>query len=248
MLPASGGKEGPGHAEADDLNRRRTVLAYVLLSMLAAAMLGIMAWNGAQHSNGLDLMDKLIVSLAFMSSCVWGIIQSYWPGRLRCKRKVSPSATPAEASRPIYLAHHPDCGRFDDRVVAIRGGKYCGGCLGLLLGSLIALMLVVAYLLTPGLEAMMGVLTLTFGIGLVALCLLEIGLDRGAPWSHVLANVLLVLGFFFATIGVLDSTGSAAYGFIAILVCYLWLDTRIQLSDYRHANTCGSCGRGCGYY
>jgi hypothetical protein len=95
---------------------------------------------------------------------------------------------------------------------------------------------------------MIAFLTLSFGIGLVALCLIEIGLDRGAPWSHVVANVLLVLGFFLVTIGVLDATGTLAYGLVAIIVCYLWLDTRIQLSDYRHAGTCYSCGRGCGYY
>ncbi|MDD1747005.1 MAG: hypothetical protein LUQ16_04510 [Methanomassiliicoccales archaeon] len=229
------------------MNRRRTVLGYILLSVLAAAMLSVMAWDGSQHSSGADLMDRVIVCLAFMSSCVWGIIQSYRPGRLRCKRKTGPSA-PIDETRPVYVAHHPNCGRFDDRVVAIRGGLYCGGCLGLLIGSLLSLMLAVVYLLTPGLEAMIAFLTLSFGIGLVALCLIEIGLDRGAPWSHVVANVLLVLGFFLVTIGVLDATGTLAYGLVAIIVCYLWLDTRIQLSDYRHAGTCYSCGRGCGYY
>jgi len=248
MLPASGGKKGSGHVEAADLNRRRTVEGYALLSAVAAAMLIILAWNGGQQSPGPDLMDKVIVSLAFMASCAWGIIKSYRPGFLRRKRGAGPTDQTAKTFRTVYVAHHPDCGRFDDRVVVIKGGKYCGGCMGLLLGSLIALMMVSAYLLTPGLGATEGVLTLSFGIGLVALCLLEIGMDRGAPWTHFLANLLLVLGFFFVTIGVLSSTGSVAYALIAILVCYLWLDTRIQLSDWRHADTCGSCGRGCGYY
>jgi hypothetical protein len=229
------------------LNRRRTVLGYILLSALAAAMLGVIAWDGSQHSSGTSLMDRVIVCLAFISSCAWGMVQSYRPGRLRCKRKTKPSA-PIDEKGPVYVAHHPNCGRFDDRVVAIRGGLYCGGCLGLMIGSLLSLMLVVVYLLTSGLEAMMGALTMSFGIGLVALCLMEIGLDRGAPWSHVIANVLLVLGFFLVTIGVLDATGTLAYGLVAIIVCYLWLDTRIQLSDYRHADTCESCGWGCGYY
>ena len=139
MLPASGGKEGSGQFEAADLNRRRTVEGYALLSAVAAAMLIILAWNGGQQSPGPDLMDKVIVSLAFMASCAWGIIKSYRPGFLRRKRGAGPTDQTAKTFRTVYVAHHPDCGRFDDRVVVIKGGKYCGGCMGLLLGSLIAL-------------------------------------------------------------------------------------------------------------
>jgi hypothetical protein len=248
MLPASCGKEGPGYAEAADLNRKRIVLGYVLLSGVAAVVLVILAWNGGQQSTTLNLMDKIIVKVVFIASCVWGIVRSYRPGFFRGKNSVDPIQKDSKVLMPVHVAHHPDCGRFDDRVVAIHGGRYCGGCLGLLLGSVIALILMATYLLTPGLEAEEAILTLFFGVGMVALSLLEIGVDRGAPWSHVLANILLVLGFFFVTVGVLDSTGSIAYGLIAILVCYLWLDTRIQLSDYRHAKTCDSCGQNCGFY
>jgi hypothetical protein len=221
------------------------LLGYILLSVLAAAMLGVMAGAGGQGPPG--AADRAVVAAAFMASCLLGMVLSLRPGCLSGRPRAA-SAPSSGSRRPAHVAHHPDCGRFDDRVFSIHGRKHCGGCLGLLLGSIVGLMLALAYLLAPGPWEGAGTLMLASGMVLVALSLLEIGLGRDAPWLHVLANALLVIGFFLVAVGMLGSTGGAAYGLMAVLVCYLWLDARIQLSDYRHARTCLCCGRDCGCY
>ncbi len=129
------------------MSRKRTLLGYASLSLIAAGMLIVISWIGAQNPGQLTQMERITVSIFFMASCVLGILLSSKPGSLRRRREGRSAPGPAENDRPRYLAHHPDCGRFDDRVVVIGGKRYCGGCLGLASVSLLALALTMAYLL-----------------------------------------------------------------------------------------------------
>jgi hypothetical protein len=58
----------------------------------------------------------------------------------------------------------------------------------------------------------------------------------------------LVIGFLLVTLGTASATSTILLGLVAILICYLWLDTRIQISDWRNALVCHSCGQTCKYY
>jgi hypothetical protein len=117
-----------------------------------------------------------------------------------------------------------------------------------MLGSALAMALMFVYLFVSSPDARKGVLVMFLGMILVALCLMEIAIKQGTQWSHLIANCLLMLGFFLVTVGMISSTGKVVYGLMAIVICFLWLDTRIQFSDWRHARTCNSCGRSCGFY
>jgi hypothetical protein len=248
MLPTSGEQENIGHSEAADLKRRNTIQVYVLLSLLASVMLFVIAWNGSLRPSHPSFIEKNIVYLVFVTSCALGIYQSRKGGLLRDSSEKTDASQPTRATRPGYVAHHPNCGSFDDRILLIRGKRTCGGCLGMLLGSAAAAALMAVYLLLSSEWANEGVLVVLTGMIIVAFCLVEIAMKHGTPWSHVIANSLLMIGFFFVTIGMIGSTGEGAYGLLAIVICFLWLDTRIQLSDWRHARTCDSCGRNCGFY
>jgi len=249
MLPAPGGEEGAGYPEEPDLSRRRTVFSYCLLSALAAVLLLLMAFTSSSEGAQLDIGSKLVVATAFMASCALGIVLGARPGFLR-RRGMRDARTQAEGDRelPRLVAHHPDCGRFQDRVVSFRGRKWCGGCLGLVIGSSLALILMVTYLLLPDLEQEDGSPILMMGMLLVAISLMDLALDPRAGWRHVLANMVLVQGFFLVTVGALTATAELSVGLLAVVICFLWLDTRIQLSDWRHEKTCHACGRGCGPY
>jgi hypothetical protein len=65
---------------------------------------------------------------------------------------------------------------------------------------------------------------------------------------HVLANALLVIGFFLMTIGVSSATGSGVAGLFAIMICLLYMDARIRISEWKHADICQKCGQPCRSY
>jgi hypothetical protein len=248
MLPAYGQPEDNLHPEADGLNKKGVLLVYVLLSSSAAALLLLLAWEGSMQPSRPSFSDKAIVCMVFMASCLLGIVLSARPRFFGGKKKGRPTEPPEGADRPRYVAHHPDCGSFQERIVSMRGISYCGGCLGLMVGSAVALALSLLYLLGLDLDVREGLIATVLGMVIVAFCLAGIGSRRGSNHSHLLANALLVIGFFLVTMGTLSVTGSAAYGLVAVIPCFLWLDARIQISDWRHARTCRACGRGCGFY
>ncbi len=230
------------------MSRRDTLLTYTLLSTAAAILLIVIAWNGHKEPGQLSFEDEAIVLAAFMASCVVGIVLSVRPRSLFKRAKRSRAEPPENEEGPRYVAHHPDCGSFEDRVVTSRGKIYCSGCLGLMVGSAAMLAFSLIYLARIELDAMEGMYATLVGLATVVICLLWIASSLGSGWSQVLANSFLVVGFFLVTIGVLSATGDVAFGLVSVVVCFLWLDTRIKVSDWRHSRTCRSCGRGCGFY
>jgi hypothetical protein len=248
MLPAPGGQANPWHAEATDLRRTRSVVGYILLSSLTAAMLLIGSWIGLWNGSSLTYDDRLIVGLAFMGSCVLGILLSLGPRKLHSLRKNARMSDPRGSADRAWVGHHPDCGKFGDHVIAINRHKYCAGCLGLALGSLISLAITVFCLLVPPVDVLLGRLLVILGMFLVASCMAEVAWHPPAPSLHVLSNLALTIGFLLVVVGVMSSSADVMLSLIAILICFLWLDTRIQISDWKHAKACGTCDKSCRAY
>jgi ABC-type Fe3+-siderophore transport system permease subunit len=126
---------------------------------------------------------------------------------------------------------------------------WCAGCLGLLRGCVLSIVLMMLYVVVsfqqpPTISRLM----LFFGLLVIALVYLEI--IRGSRHSiiHVLFNGMLILSFFFITISIVELSGKVEYGLYAILFCILWLDTRIQLSRWHHRRLCSSCPETCKIY
>jgi hypothetical protein len=63
-----------------------------------------------------------------------------------------------------------------------------------------------------------------------------------------MANAILPVGFVLVTVGAAESTGKVAIGLLAVLISFLWLETRIHISDWKHAEICRKCGRECRSY
>lgn len=128
------------------------------------------------------------------------------------------------------------------------GKDRCAGCLGLALGCAISFIAMAAYLLLPNVDAGMAPLLVLFGLSAVAACFVEVAWHPSGPWWHVLSNLLLPVGFLLVTIGVMEVASGTAFGLLAVLMSFLWLDTRVQLSEWRNARVCETCGQLCKSY
>ncbi|UCE45331.1 MAG: hypothetical protein JSU93_00025 [Methanobacteriota archaeon] len=68
------------------------------------------------------------------------------------------------------------------------------------------------------------------------------------PLLTIAANAMMVPGLFLLTAGILEMTGSFFAALLVILFSFLWADTRIQISQWRHQMTCRECQNECKMY
>ena len=220
---------------------------YVVLSAIGATFLGVVAWR-SPASSPIPSADRVLVASAFVAVCVLGFASAVRPNRIR--RLTSGwshglRGGPAPASRP-YRGHHPDCEHFAAHVIRMGARTLCAGCTGLGIGAFVAAILMAVYAwLLGGLPVNPPAAVLVFGVGLVTLNYVEVAIRRGHAMVHTAANVLLVLGFLFLTVGTVEATGKAAYGLLAVVVSLLMVDTRIRLSSWRHVDLRRRCGEAC---
>jgi len=248
MLPPSCGKEGAEHLEADDLKRSRSVIGHLFLSAIAAMILLIVSWTGPLTSTALTFEDRLTPALAFMLSCAMGIVLSLGPRKLHPLKIGNHGDKAVRNGDRAWVGHHPDCERFEHHVIAIGQRRYCAGCLGLALGSLLSLIIMALYLLVPPVDISLGRWLVILGIFIVSVCIAEVAWHPTNSSLHVLSNFALVVGFLLVIIGAISSTIDAVFSLFAILICYLWLDTRIQVSGWKHQKVCRICDRSCRAY
>ena len=116
------------------------------------------------------------------------------------------------------------------------------------MGSSISLVIMAFYLLVPPVDILLGRWLLVLGLSMVAICTTEVAWHPSAPSLHVLSNLILVMGFLVVIIGVTSSSMDVMFGLFATLICYLWLDARIQLSAWKHEKACGLCDQSCRSY
>jgi uncharacterized membrane protein len=232
------------------LRKKSVVVWYVVLSLATGGPLLVVSLVLSAQAGPLSFSDKVVVGAFFMASCVFGIVQStkLYRSSGSSKKERTYDASVGDGQFPRRVGHHPFCGRFEDHITTIMGKNYCSGCLGLAVGSGIALLLMSVYLLLPTVSPGFGVVLVFVGFSLMILDLAETAIHSRTQKIHVLANLLLVVGFLLIAIGVSGATSSGAYGLLAILVSFLWLDARIQLSNWKHASICQSCAQDCKSY
>lgn len=216
---------------------------------MGAVFILLIAWLGFSESPSITFNDKLIVGGGFIASCLFGISLALRPGWTRRSSRVGGHAYITQKrgrSDRRMIGHHPDCENFRGHVVEFMGRTLCSGCTGLALGSIVAIFFTVAYIaLQVNVNAVILYALLTIGILLVALSLADIMFSLGKSKWHNRINIFLVIGFFLVVVGMHLLTGSAAFALIGIIISFLWLDTRIQLSSLRHRETCKTCDQPC---
>ena len=233
------------------MSRKGELAYYLVVSVIGVCVVMAMTFLGSSEAENLDVSDRLIVGGAFIGSCLLGIslaLRPGWIGRA-VGRGNGPSEGHGRAETRGRRGHHPDCEGFASHIITTGKGALCAGCTGLASGCVMAIVLMIILVfiparLSPGIPSLFVLL----GIILIVVAFGEIALPKRNALLHSALNSLLVTGFFFVVIGVFHSTGDVTSGLLAIVVSFLWLDTRIHLSNWRHAKVCESCSEVCKAY
>lgn len=234
------------------MNQKRNVVYYLILSIAGAALLISLAWLSTPLTGDVQFLDKLLVGVVFISSCLFGIslaVRPNWTRRLIQRRSRGLVTEGIHTSTRKNKGHHPDCKGFRGHVIEKRDRTLCAGCSGLASGSVISILLMVMFIILPyRLSPTAGFVLVTIGLVLVAANYVETAILTRQPRVHQASNVILVIGFFLVVIGMFHLTGNAVYGIFGVVMSFLWLDTRIQISSWRNAEICRSCSEICKAY
>jgi len=233
------------------LNQTKIVVSYLGLSVAGAALLVVFVSMTPAPTRTLALLEKIFVAGVFIIICVFGVSFSLRPNWLRpfISKKDNTIKNHTDALQRSFQGHHPDCKTFEKHRITYQKKIWCAGCLGLLIGCLLSIILMILYVVVPFQQPpMISRLLLFLGLLVIAFVYLEI--IRGSRHSiiHILSNGILVLSFFFITTSIVELSGKVEYGLYTILLCILWLDTRIQLSRWHHIRFCSSCPEPCKIY
>jgi hypothetical protein len=233
------------------LNKRTSVAFYLILSTIGAVFVLVLLGDAPEDPDT-DRSERLVVIVAFVLSCLFGISLALWPnwtGRLRATDVGHGEGEVAHGRTRARIGHHPDCEPFGAHRLSIGDRVLCRGCFGLALGSLLAILLAVVYLLMPALFPSSSFpLLLVLGAVLIAQNFVETAVLSRSAQFHIVSNVLFVSGLFLVVMAVFLATGDATYGVLVVIISFLWLDTRIQLSGWNHVRTCAGCPEDCTAY
>jgi hypothetical protein len=181
--------------------------------------------------------------------CLFGISLSVYPGWLKKRIRNQNYVIDTKRITRTRQGHHPYCGKYQNHTIQINNKILCTGCLGLSLGCLISIFFMIVYLIiNPNLVVSLSFFIIFFGLFLIFFSYIEIVAKSGNKLLHIMSNIGLIIGFILITLGIFEITGQLVYGVLCIVFSILWLDTRIQLSNWLHRSICNNCIEECKMY
>lgn len=228
-------------------------LFYLILSIITALLLIILVYFDTANTNIINITDRIIVGIIVFIGCIFGISLAFYP---KWYKKLSKSGKTKSDNKKDGNAiirkrkgHHPDCHKFKDHIINHENKFYCTGCLGLAIGSILSIIFMIVYLLINYEKNFLILYILIFlGLIMIAFNFIEIMIPTRHKIIHILSNIFIMIGFLLIVIGVFEITGSKTYAIISIIFTFLWLYTRIQLSNNRHRIICKKCKEKCKMY
>ncbi len=226
----------------------RTLLVYLAFSFIAAVLIILLVGTTPSDTRPISFLEKGGLACIFILCCIIGIsftLHPNWVRRYFSKFKDEEKNTLPQGKRS-FQGHHPDCSTFQNHTVQWKERTWCAGCFGLLIGLCVSILLMILYAVTDfQFTKMMSYFLLLLGLFILPVVYVEILYRSRHAIVHVVINSLMPLSFFIITISVGGITGKFIYGFFTILLCFLWLDTRIQLSKWHHRSLCTHCFESC---
>jgi len=226
----------------------KNIFSYIIFSFLAVVFVLILVFLNPNTTNIISFLERLFVAGIFITSCLFGISIATYPNWWRKiqQNKNKTLETKSGKSKRQFKGHHPDCNFFINHVIKIRKKTRCAGCFGLIIGSVISIFLMIFYLLIPPSQHLIiWYFILIIGLLIIPLIYLEIIFSKRNINIHIISNIVFILGFFCITISIFEITRNFIYAILAIIFCFLWLDTRIRLSKYQHSRICAFCKQTC---
>jgi hypothetical protein len=229
-----------------------SVQNYIILSVVGALLILLMVVIAGGQGEPERFRDRTIIGVAIIASCVLGVSLAVRPNWIKGIMRTGRAETGVRTlkdNRRARKGHHPDCPGFEDHTIIIGRKTMCSGCSGLLLGCIGTAILSLIYIIlysAPPLPIMY--LLFLLGLFLVWTNLVETALPMRSPTLHVSGNVLFVIGLFLVITGVFSITANLGAGIFAVIISFLWLDTRIAFSNKRHKQICVQCRMPCKAY
>jgi hypothetical protein len=233
------------------LNQIRNVSVYLIFSFLATVFISILVITSPSDTPTITISEKGVIAGIFITSCVIGISFTFYPNWIRRyhSQKNNREKNTIKEVKRLFQGHHPDCLTFQNHRIQWKHKTWCTGCLGLLIGFNVSIILMILYLILDFKQPkIVSYLLFIVGLFILTFVYFEIVYKKRHPLLHVFSNSLLPLSFFIITIAVVSLTGIVVYGFFTILLCFLWLDVRVQLSKWRHSLLCKYCKESCKMY
>jgi hypothetical protein len=230
------------------LKNTTTICLYLVFSVIAVVLILLLVGTTPSQSLSLPLYVKAGVASVFILCCGIGIsftLRPNWIQRAIPGFQNKEKNTQHRGERS-FQGHHPECPSFKNHTIRWKEKTLCAGCLGLFIGLFAAIVLMILYMLTDiQLIKMMSYLLLLLGLFILAIVYVEILHRSRHATVHVFINSMLPLSFFLITISVVAITGKIIDGLFTILLCFLWLDTRIHISKWQHSHLCTHCDESC---
>jgi hypothetical protein len=182
--------------------------------------------------------------IIFVSLCVLGAVATLFPRRCSPELRVSGDLhasryTDVFGIRVIH-GHHSDCMDLSNHEIRLGEKRICAGCLGLLAGSFIAIILTATQAIQNiSVPSQFGYLGLAF---VAAGIVYSVLIPGSPPVLRTVLNALLVTGFALVY---LVLTSLRGLGLMGISLGIFWMYTRIRLSRWSHERLCADCDEPC---
>ena len=217
---------------------RNGYLSLVFVPLLALALLFglVFYYQSPRFPLQREIADGLFVMI-----CIAGILVGLYPKLVSVLIHRDGSARSETVKG--YQGHHPDCGAFSTHVFLLGGKVYCSGCIGLIFGGVLSIILtLLKSTLITGTSALPIFL---LGYGLIFLGVLQhlLGFDR--PLLHSILNIFLVFGVAFVRSAAQYLNGGATVEVYLLALSLYLVIVRIDLSRNDHERVCNSCGKFC---
>ncbi|MBN2600138.1 MAG: hypothetical protein JXA75_06315 [Candidatus Thermoplasmatota archaeon] len=221
---------------------------YLAFSSIAVVLILLFVATASSPSPPLSFLEKLGIAGLFILCCILGISFAFRPNWIRryFRRSTNEEENEQPSMKQSFQGHHPACVPFQNHTIQWRKKTWCAGCLGLFIGLCIAILFMVLYIIYDVQPTrIVSYLFLLLGWALLAMVYGETLIRSRHAIVHIVINSMLPLSFFFIIIAVGSVTGTFISSFFTILLCFLWLDTRIQLSKRHHRLLCTRCPESC---
>lgn len=229
------------------MNQKNQVIKYIILSISALFLILIIGFIAP--SKNITIFDKLIVGIVSIFGCLIGTSLAIHPGWYKTlKKRNQTSHNKSKKNSDIkFKGHHPNCDNFSNHTIVIKNKTYCAGCLGLIIGSVVSIILITFYFLFDFSKINFH-LILILGILLILIIFIIIIYVKRNPYLRVISNTIFLLSFLIIVISILEITGDLVYGLLTVIFSFLLIDTRIRISKWSHSIICRDCEKDCKMY
>ena len=230
---------------------------FLMFSFLGLIIVSVFVAKTSTTTGG-AAWRKPFIGAIFSFICFLGIVAGLFPSKcssmfhFRRSRQKTVSLDSAEKNirASTFRGHHPDCIEFRAHIFRVGSKILCAGCVGLILGAFLSIVVVIAYFF---LNQALGSYSLSiFWVGFLGIScgLLQyhvFNLHRSS--IHLFINVFFVFGVSLLLVGIDAIAQSTNADFYVIGLSLFWLYTRILLSQIDHQKTCFDCkAEECGFH